>query len=587
MKYPIFIKALKLCLCCILFISFTNSFAGKIVMPWRAKKEIVKQGNSFAIWYDKDNGETINSVELVGPYNIVTLTIDENKDGSWYFDEYTEATYNCSLSVTVPAGTPIELYDLTIKSSAGTFKSRSSVKVIKEYQNHYYICHFTDPHVTVSWGPNGYATAPIMQALVEIVDIIDPEWYLCTGDNIIGFTREGKRQQTFGERWDQFFDGDYNGVGALHSSRVPLFICTGNNDYDKYKPQQGPQKMFKLIDWNEFCGMRVYGFAYDETRMLAFDDYLVELDDHGGTGVAKDFPADQSAVLEEYLDEAGAGQMRMVIQHTPNRVNTTFCDNNNVQLALVGHTHSDNMSKLGSTPTLRLTTAYVCFAEGWSPGYPIPTSGRTKMRVIEVKDNTVVSYESLYIMEYVDVMEGQDDAKYIRTTFDNPNDGTDTTNTATITNDINYDFMSCKIRFVMAKGSYTIDDGTLQQVIENDSVSVYDVKIPVDGDDEVTVTIKPAPTGTKSKTNVAPLKNVVYVNRSTNKVTFKVNDIVIKSLEIFNVNGKLITSLKPLNNTAGNSIDWDNNNSGGLYLIRCTLTDNKGNTGLEVMKLPL
>jgi len=171
MNTPLF-KVIRIYFCCILMLSLTNAFAGKIIVPWRAKKEIVKQGNSFAIWYNKENGETVNSVELVGPYNIVPLTIDNNKDGSWYFDRYTEASYNCSLSVTVPAGTPVELYDLYVKTSAGDFMSRSAVKVVNEYQSHYYICHFTDPHVSVCWGDDGNVTAPIMQALAEIIQVL-------------------------------------------------------------------------------------------------------------------------------------------------------------------------------------------------------------------------------------------------------------------------------------------------------------------------------------------------------------------------------------------------------------------------------
>ena len=584
-------KSLKLCFCFILVFSLSRSFAGKILVPWRAKKEIVKQGTSFAIWYNKENGETINSVELVGPYNIVPLTIDNNKDGSWYFDQYTEASYNCSLSVTVPAGTPIELYDLHVKTSAGDFVSPSAVKVINEYQSHFYICHFTDPHVAVSWFTTGNATAPIMQALVEIVDIIDPELFLCTGDNIIGFSRSDEEPEKFSDRWDNFFDGDINGIGGLHSSRVPLFITTGNNDYDKYKPNPDPQKMYKLTEWNDYCGMRIYGFAYDETRLLAFDDYLVELDDHGGTGVAKDFPAEQRDVLEAYLDEAGAGQLRIVIEHTPSRVNTTFCNNNNVQLALAGHTHSDNETNIGTTPTLRLTTAYLCFAEYWSGNYTIPNSARSKMRIIEIEDNEVVSYESIYIMDYIHVMDGLDDGKFINIEYNNPNDGTDTANSATITNDMNYDFFGCKIRFVMAKGAYIIDNGVLLQAFENDSVSVCDVKIPVDGNSTVTVNIRPDHTGLLGQTsNAVGFRNMLSVSHSSKGIQFRVDDKVetIQSLEIFSANGTLIESFTHSDfSSEKRVINWNKGVSKGIYLIRCTITTKDGTSGIAIIKIPL
>jgi predicted MPP superfamily phosphohydrolase len=586
------LKMFKLISLFVFVLLLPDSFAGKIVTPWRARKEIVKQGNSFAIWYNKDNGETVNSVELVGPYNSVSLTIDNNKEGSWYFDDYTEATYNCSLSVTVPNGTPIELYDLQVKTSAGSCISPSSVKVIQEYQSHYYICHFTDPHVAVSWFTTGNATAPIMQALTEIVDIIDPELFICTGDNIIGFTRSDEEPDKFSDRWDAFFDGNVaDGLGGLHNSRVPIFITTGNNDYDKYKPNPDPQKMYKLTEWNDYCGMRVYGFAYDQMRLLAFDDYLVELDDHGGTGVAKDFPAQQRDVLEAYLDGAGAGQLRIVIQHTPNRVNQTFCNNNNVQLALAGHTHSDNETNIGNTPTLRLTTAYLCFAEYWSGNYTIPNSARSKMRIVEIEDNEVVSHESIYIMDYIHVMDGLDDGKFIYTEYDNPNNGTDTINSATVTNDMDYDFFGCKVRFVMAKGRYLIDNGTLQQVIENDSVSVYDVKVPVDGNSSVTVNIRPDITGVSwQNSEVMSFNNMLSVARSSKSVFLKVgyNVKAILSLQLFNVKGSLIKSFARSDlDPERNVINLNRGVSGGIYLIRCYIEVKDGKTGMAQMKVPL
>ena len=179
-------------------------FAGEIVVPWRAKKEIVKQGSEFPVWFNKGITEEIISVTLKGPYNTVPLSIINNESGLWYYDEYTRASFNCNLSVKVPEGTPAELYDLVILTSEGSFTSKSAVKVIKEYLNHYYICHFTDPHVSVSWTEKGNATAPIMQALGEIISLIDPEMAICTGDNIIGFSRTEEIPEKFSESLFEF-----------------------------------------------------------------------------------------------------------------------------------------------------------------------------------------------------------------------------------------------------------------------------------------------------------------------------------------------------------------------------------------------
>lgn len=491
MKKISLIKGIFIGISSLLLIS-SDIFAGEIIVPWRAKKEIVKQGSSFEIWFKKEPAESIVSVTLAGPFNSIPLRIKRNKTGLWYFDEFTHATYNCSLSVVVPSGTPIELYDLLVQTSSGTYTSRSAVKVIDKYLSHYYICHFTDPHVAVSWANNGNATAPIMQALAEIISVIDPELAVCTGDNIIGFSRTKEIPASFSQRWDSFWDGPApDGFGGVHNIRVPVFATTGNNDYDKFKAIQDTNKMFKLSDWNIFCGMRVFGFSYDQTRFLAFDDFLGELKDHAPfTGTCKDFPEFQVTALEKYLSVAGPGKLRIVLQHSPVRVNETFCNNHQVPLVLSGHIHKDQVTTIGTTPTNVCATENVCFAEYWSPGYPPPASAFTKIRIVEVNNNVIVSNQTVNIMDYIHVMNGLKDGKLLTVSFDKPNNGKDSSVTATIVNKTDYSFSGCKIRFVMPKGKYSVDKGTIQQSFSNDLVTVYDVKIPVGSSASVTVTIK-------------------------------------------------------------------------------------------------
>lgn len=477
---------------CFLLLISSDILAGEIIVPWRAKKEIVKQGSSFEIWFKKEPAESIISVSLAGPFNSVPLRIKQNKTGLWYFDDYTHATYNCNLSVAVPSGTPIELYDLLVKTSMGTYTSRSAVKVIDKYLSHYYICHFTDPHVAVSWAKNGNATAPIMQALGEIISVIDPELAVCTGDNIIGFSRTKEIPDSFSQRWDAFWDGSTSdGFGGVHNSRVPVFATTGNNDYDKFKAIQDTNKMYKLSDWNIFCGMRVFGFSYDKTRFLAFDDFLGELKDHAPfTGTCKDFPELQITALEKYLSVAGQGKLRIVLQHSPARVNEAFCTNHKVPLVLSGHIHKDQVKVIGTTPTNVCATENLCFAEYWSPGYPSPASAFTKIRIVEVNNNAIVSNQTVNVMDYIHVMNGLKDGKLLTVSYDKPNIGKDSSVTATIVNKTEYNFSGCKIRFVMPKGKYSIDKGIIQQSFSNDLVTIYDVKIPVGSSASVTVTIK-------------------------------------------------------------------------------------------------
>ena len=107
-------------------------------------------------------------------------------------------------------------------------------------------------------------------------------------------------------------------------------------------------------------------------------------------------------------------------------------------------------------------------------------------------NNEVVSNKSVNVMDYIQVMNSNSDGKFLTLTYDKPNLGNDTFMTATLTNRIDYDFTECKIRFVMRKGKYTIDKGTLLQSFSNDKVSVYDVKVPVGKSSSISVFIKPA-----------------------------------------------------------------------------------------------
>jgi len=75
-----------------------------------------------------------------------------------------------------------------------------------------------------------------MQALGDIITIINPELAICTGDNIIGFSKTTKIPKSYSDRWDAFWDGTTpSGLGGMNNTRVPIFIITGNNDYDKFR----------------------------------------------------------------------------------------------------------------------------------------------------------------------------------------------------------------------------------------------------------------------------------------------------------------------------------------------------------------
>lgn len=70
------------------------------------------------------------------------------------------------------------------------------------------------------------------------------------------------------------------------------------------------------------------------------------------------------------------------------------------------------------------------------------------------------------------------------------NDGTASSNRATITNDFDMAFPECKVRFAMKPGDYSVTGGKIEQIIKADKASVYDVRIPVAAKAKAVVTIQ-------------------------------------------------------------------------------------------------
>ena len=65
----------------------TSGWCSQIIYPWRATTAIVKAGESFEVWFDADDGQTIDSVDLEGPYNRVGTSFGI-EIGNWEYDEW-------------------------------------------------------------------------------------------------------------------------------------------------------------------------------------------------------------------------------------------------------------------------------------------------------------------------------------------------------------------------------------------------------------------------------------------------------------------------------------------------------------------
>ncbi len=98
------IHYLLLLLCCLV----ASGWGATIVYPRRSTTAIVKAGEHFDVWFDADSGQTVNAVELQGPYNTVYPAI-RIAIGNWEYDADSHNTYDTKIAVSVPVHAPSTL----------------------------------------------------------------------------------------------------------------------------------------------------------------------------------------------------------------------------------------------------------------------------------------------------------------------------------------------------------------------------------------------------------------------------------------------------------------------------------------------
>lgn len=469
--------------------------AGDIVFPWRAAKAIVKDGGDFKILYKNTNSYLVDSVILEGPFNRVILKVDSVINERYVFDKFTAASVNNQILVSIPQGTAEDLYNLVIKCGGETHISPKSVQVIKEFKKQHSFIHITDLHISRQWvGPveNGYAKElELFDNFIKVANIISPDLIIVTGDLIHDYTRINADSTGWGgttltkasenplieEKWKNCYDGS-SGLAGLNSLNSPVFTLPGNHDFyglkiDDYKS--------KSLQWNEFCGLRVYGFTYGGTRVIAADDFLGDpIIDIPSKSPMSGF---QGEVFNNFFKDNGNGLVRIMAQHRHDRVDTAFMNQKKINILLQGHSHTPNENTFGTTPTLSTRPGVVC------------RSGVTEIdaelgffRIFTIVDSTFTYTTPIRFCK--DPRKQSSDLELNLTLdYKNTNDGKSVVNEAYIQNSFPIDLLNCKIRFVMKKGFYEVSSGTIKQIIQTDKLSIVDVYADVRSGEKKTVRI--------------------------------------------------------------------------------------------------
>ncbi|TCC98203.1 metallophosphoesterase family protein [Pedobacter psychroterrae] len=475
-------------LCLINLSAFAQSFipAGSIVYPFRASPAIVKTGTQFHILYNNKGQYPIDSVVLKGPYSQVRLKVDSISKGRFEYDSYTRMYTNNKIWVAVPAGRPEDMYDLVVYTAGTVEVSRRSVKLLREFSAKHSFIHITDTHVSRNWvGPadDGFAEElQLLDRFITVANIISPDLVVVTGDLIHDYTRFNKDARGWGgdtikgytklptieEKYRNYFEGakGYRGVQYINA---PVFSVPGNHDFYGMKEDDHPAK---AAQWNVLCGIRVSGLAYAGTRFMFIDDYLG--DPVNDIPNKKPMSGLQGKALHNFLNTYGKGQLRIMAQHRHDRADTAFINQQKVGLIVNGHIHTPHADTLGRTPTIRIRPGVVARSgenHRWEKILGL-------FRIIRIDGEKFEYSEPLRFCS--NPIETYDKIKLNLTlNFKAGNTGTAVSNEAIIDNKLSALLPSCRVRFVMKKGVYTVTGGLVHQQFDSGAYSIVDVKADV------------------------------------------------------------------------------------------------------------
>ncbi len=463
-------------ICAILISVCSTGHAGKIVYPWNATTAIVKAGDSLTVWFDADDGQTVTSVQLRGPYNSVAISVVASDTGAWTYDTVSGAAYNTRIRVTVPSTAPEERYDLVLNTSTGEEISQAGVKVVKAIKTDYTIFHISDTHMcdeSVRGADGVPARLRLLSALVDTANIIGPEIVFLTGDNVNSRSWDAGNATylttwpSTQERMNFYYKGSQkDGFQGVYDFSAPAFSCNGNHDYYE-RPADGLEISSKYEFWNKYHGLRTHHFAYGDARFMAFCDAF-----------DKDNEA-EALQHTAWLNEVGPGTLRVIYKHFFNIVPQPWATDQNIQFGMVGHNHHKgvlNPHTQGTTDMyIANFTEYTTF---------------NLFRVGETGEYTVLNNLPAIENPKEDPSEWR---RRLTLDYAKANDGKSHTNTATLVNHFDVGFPRARVRFVMPKGaSYTVSNGTVTQAFDGDKVHVVDVRVKILSHSRTEITIRQA-----------------------------------------------------------------------------------------------
>jgi hypothetical protein len=429
---------------------------------------LVRPGDTLNINCDADPTATGWSARLEHELSQVPLTILSSS--------YDATTLWWTIKAEIPPVPLYELYDLIVTADGGIADTTwQAVKVIPEFRDDHYFIHITDTHLPThlfyyeSGADTDTSEINDLRAVVDDINIINPEFVLLTGDLV----NEGELEDYLNRRY-------YTRAQKLLTEfEVPVFLTSGNHDiggWDSTPPPDGTARR----DWWRFFGWRRlddpppgapwytqnYSFDYGPVHYVgleAYDNY-----DQWRLGIYGNasFTSGQMDWLDDDLAEA-SGSISQVLFYHYDFSDQIDLNSLNVEMTLWGHIHYDQGS-ITTTP-YDLATDNVC-------------DGDRAYRLIRVQNG---------VLHPTETISAGSSGNNLTVQYSPANDGTHTSVTASIDNNQDERFEYSLLRFLMPSGSVSVTGGSLIQVDDSDIpvVCYVAVDIPANSNQSVTVTV--------------------------------------------------------------------------------------------------
>lgn len=363
------------------------------------------------------------------------------------------------ITIRVPSGTSPELFTLNlVHSTGGSASAGHAVSVVPDLESNFYALQLTDEHVRTQAAPgaDGYRSAELVGWAAPVVNLVNPRFVLNSGDDTDGMAWADSPNQF---PW-------YKGARAGY--RVGCVTVPGNHDV---APTGNARHGVTTTRWDSEMGYRSFS-----SRLGSF--YVMGHDFHDSalrTWATNEWNATFSDPSIKY---------RLLTQHFTGMSAFLPVSGKYPNLMLLGHLHYNLTSQTTPYPILVNVAALSRAQAGFHEFRKTSTGGWTNTSATshEAGGNQVG-------------LVGDWGAPKVRAAYGKANDGTQTSNSVSITNDLSKTFYDGRIRFLMAPGSYTLTGA--QELAEyttaaNKKAIVAKVSIVKNGVTKVSIAPTPA-----------------------------------------------------------------------------------------------